>query len=178
MVMEGVAISQRFGWTRYTSEQPPYNLLDRRIENELVPFAKKYDLAILPWSPIAMGILAGLYLPGEEAPATSRLGRGRPFIAERVTPTAREIGAKVLASAKDRGLTAAQLSLLWCKDQPGITAPVIGPRTLEHLKDALPVLDMDLPDDVRAYFDTLVHPGTAVSDFHNSAWWMKARLNA
>jgi aryl-alcohol dehydrogenase-like predicted oxidoreductase len=177
MIVEGLAISQRNGWVRYTSEQPPYNLLDRRIENELLPMAEKYNLAILPWSPLGMGILAGRYPPGEEPPSNSRLGRGRPFMEARVTKKAREVGAKVTEMARERGLTAAQLSLLWCKEQPGVTAPVIGPRTLAHLEDAIPVLEMSLSDEDRSTFDTLVHPGTAVSDFHNTAWWMKARVS-
>src|SRR5258706_8263348 len=61
LVMEALSISERYGLNRYISEQPPYNLLDRRIENELVPLCQKYGLAILPWSPLAMGILAGRY---------------------------------------------------------------------------------------------------------------------
>ena len=176
IVMEGLAISEKYGWVRYVSEQPPYNLLDRRIENELVPLAQKHNLAILPWSPLAMGLLAGKYLPGEAPPPGSRLAEGRNFMEERVTPTGREIGAKMVALARERDITAAQLALVWCKDQPGITAPVVGPRTMAHLEEALPVLGMSLAEEDRPIFDALVHPGTAVVDFFNSAWWMKARL--
>jgi aryl-alcohol dehydrogenase-like predicted oxidoreductase len=174
--MEGLAMSQANGWVRYTSEQPPYNLLDRRIENELIPLANKYSLAILPWSPLAMGILAGRYPVGDEAPAGSRLADGRNVMNERVNPTGREIGAAMVRLAQERGMTAAQLALLWCKDQPGVTAPVIGPRTMAHLEDALPVLDMSLDNQDRKIFDRLVPPGNAVADFHNTAWWMKARV--
>ena len=75
-VMEALSISERQGLARYVSEQPPYNLVDRRIENELVPLCEKYGLGILPWSPLAGGLLAGRYPPGEELPEGSR---GRPF---------------------------------------------------------------------------------------------------
>jgi aryl-alcohol dehydrogenase-like predicted oxidoreductase len=176
IIMEGLAISRQYGWTHYVSEQPPYNLLDRRIENELVPLAQKYNLAIIPWSPIAMGLLAGKYLPGAAAPSGSRLAEGRNFMNERVNLSGREIGAKMVELARERGVTASQLALLWCKDQPGITSPIIGPRTLAHLEDALPVLEMSLPEADRPIFDSLVHPGNAVADFYNSAWWMKARV--
>jgi aryl-alcohol dehydrogenase-like predicted oxidoreductase len=169
MVMEGLAISERYGWVRYVSEEPPYNLLDRRIENQLVPLAQKYDLAILPWSPLAKGMLAGRYQPGEGAP-------DRGGVTERITPRAREVGAKMVELARQRDITAAQLAILWCKDQPGITAPIIGPRTLAQLKELLPVMDMALADEDRPILDELVHPGSAVSDFHDSAWWMKAQL--
>ncbi len=176
MIMEGLAISEKYGWASYISEQPPYNLLDRRIENEIVPLAQKYNLAIIPWSPLAMGIAAGKYLPGEAAPAGSRLADGRNMMNERVNDTSRQIGARMLELAQERDVTASQLALLWVKDQPAITAPIIGPRTEAHLADALPVLDMTLADEDRPIFDALVHPGTAVSDFYNSAWWMKARI--
>ena len=78
--------------------------------------------------------------------------------------------------AQERGLTVTQLSLLWVKDQPGITAPIIGPRTLAHLEEALVVLERTLADADRPLFDALVHPGTAVADFHNSNEWMQARI--
>lgn len=175
-VMEGLAISERYGWVSYVSEQPPYNLLDRRIENELIPLAQKYNLGVLPWSPLAMGLLAGRYPPGDEVPPRSRLAEGRNVMDQRVNPTGRAIGARMVELARERGLTAAQLALLWCKDQPGITAPIIGPRTMAHLKDALPVMEMRLADEDQPIFDELVHPGNAVADFHNTAWWMKARI--
>ncbi len=78
--------------------------------------------------------------------------------------------------AGERGMNAAQLATLWCKDQPGITSPIIGPRTIKHLDDALVVMDKTLDDADRPLFDALVHPGNAVSDFHNSNPWMKARI--
>jgi 1-deoxyxylulose-5-phosphate synthase len=177
-VMEALSVSEKYGLARYISEQPPYNLLDRRIENELVPLCQKYGLAILPWSPLAMGILAGRY-PGDGSyPTDSRAARtGWPAITDRVVPRALDVGHKFALLAQERGMSAAQLGLLWCKDQPGITAPIAGPRTLAHLEDYLPVLEMKLKEEDRAIFDALVHPGNAVADFFNSNDWMKARVN-
>ena len=86
------------------------------------------------------------------------------------------VGQKLGQMAEQRGLTPTQLALLWAKDQPGITAPIIGPRTLQHLEDALPLLEMTLDEADRPVFDALVHPGNAVADFHNSNDWMKARI--
>ena len=73
-------------------------------------------------------------------------------------------------------LTPAQFAVLWCKDQPGITAPLVGPRTLEQLEQLIPLLDMELPAELRAACDELVPPGSAVADFHNTANWMKMKL--
>lgn len=86
------------------------------------------------------------------------------------------MGETVSTMAQERGLTASQFSLLWIKDQPGITAPIMGPRTPAHLEDALVIMDKSLNEADRPLVDELVHPGTAVADFHNSNDWMKARM--
>lgn len=177
MVMEGLAIGEKYGWVRYSSEQPPYNLLDRRAENELIPLCRKYGLAVLPWSPLAGGILAGRYPVGHEIPEDTRGARTGNWFRERITQRGREVAARLVEPAQARGLTLAQFALLWVLNQPGVTAPIIGPRTLVHLESFLPVAEMTLTDADRALFDSLVHPGNAVSDFHNSNDWMKARIN-
>lgn len=178
MVMEAIMTSERLGIARYISEQPPYNLLDRRIENELVPLAQRYGMALLPWSPLAGGILAGRYNDTEALPEGSRLERsGRESLfGERVTRRGVEVARALEPIARERGLTASQLALLWCKDQPGITSPIIGPRTMQQLEEALKVLDMQLEDDDRERLDALNPPGNAVADFHNSNPWMKTRI--
>jgi aryl-alcohol dehydrogenase-like predicted oxidoreductase len=176
MVMEALAVSERYNLARYISEQPPYNLLDRRIENELIPLCQKYGLATLPWSPLAGGILAGRY-GGEAAfPEGSRAARWGGMFADRVTRRALEVARQVGKMAEERGMTTAQLALLWVKDQPGVTSPIIGPRTLAHLEDNLAIAEKKLEDADRPLFDELVHPGNAVADFHNSNDWMKARV--
>lgn len=179
MVMEALSTSERYGLNRYVSEQPPYNLLDRRIENELIPLCQKYDLAILPWSPLAMGILAGRYNQTDNYPEDSRARLwDSSAVKARVTQRGIDVGKAVGSMAQQRGLTASQLSLLWTKDQPGVTAPIIGPRTFAHLEDALGILEKTLDDADRPLFDELVHPGNALADFHNSNDWMKARITS
>jgi aryl-alcohol dehydrogenase-like predicted oxidoreductase len=86
------------------------------------------------------------------------------------------VARRLAERAGERGLTSSQLALLWCKDQPAITAPIIGPRTMEQLEDQLAVLELSLSAEDRAFCDELVHPGNAVADFHNSNPWMKARV--
>jgi aryl-alcohol dehydrogenase-like predicted oxidoreductase len=180
MVMEALAVSEKMDIARYISEQPPYNLLDRRIENELIPLCQKHGLALLPWSPLAGGILSGKYtqemLDTETYPEGSRAERSGAMFRDRVTRQAVEVAVQLKAIAEERGMTTTQLALLWVKDQPGITAPIIGPRTIAHLEDALPLLEMTLNDADRPLFDALVHPGNAIADFHNSNPWMKARI--
>lgn len=175
-VTEAIMTSELKGYARFVSEQPPYNLLDRRIENELLPMAKRFGLGILTWSPTAMGVLTGRYEKVGEYPAGSRAALRGGFYADRVTAKGIEVGKKFCKLAKEIGLTPHQLAVLWVKDQPGITAPLIGPRTYEQLQTYLPVLDMKLDDATREACDALVPPGSAVANFHNTADWMKGQI--
>jgi aryl-alcohol dehydrogenase-like predicted oxidoreductase len=179
MLMEALTVSDRFGYARYVSEQPPYNLLDRRIENELVPLALRYQIALLPWAPLAQGVLAGRYSSAGDYPSDSRAARLPGSIyAERVTAAGIAVAEQFAAVAARHGKTPAQLALLWCKDQPGVTAPVLGPRTLEQLSEALPVLDMQLSDEERSACDALNAPGSVITNFHNTASWMKQQVRS
>jgi aryl-alcohol dehydrogenase-like predicted oxidoreductase len=175
LIMEALALSDRYSLARFVSAQPPYNLLDRRSENELIPFCQKYGLAVLPWSPLAGGILAGRYADGT-LPAGSRAERFGEMFQVRVSQRAIHTAHQVAEMAPARTLTGVQLALLWIKDQPGVTSPIIGPRTMAHLEAFLPVLDMQLSQADRPLFDELVHPGNAVADFHNSNDWIKTRI--
>ncbi len=175
-VMEGLAISERRGIARYCLEQPPYNLLDRRIENELVPLCLEKGLGIIAWCPMAQGMLTGRYQSATHYPDDSRAGLRGGIYAERICSRGIEIGEEFVALARRIGIAPVQLAVLWVKDQPGITAPIIGPRTLSHLDDLLPVGDMVLNDAARQACDDLVPPGSAAADFHNSAAWMKMRI--
>ena len=175
-IMEAIMVSELKGFARLVCEQPPYNLLDRRIENEIVPMCQAYGLGIITWSPLAQGVLAGRYSSATDLPADSRGALRGGIYSERITPQGIEIGSQVVALAKEHSISPAQLATLWVKDQPGITAPIIGPRTLEQLEHLLPVLEMTLEDDLAEACDRLVPPGSAVASFFNSATWMKQRI--
>jgi 1-deoxyxylulose-5-phosphate synthase len=177
LVMEALAISERLHLARYVSEQPPYNLLDRRIENELIPLALRYQLAIMPWAPLAQGVLAGRYPVNQSFAADSRAERLKGSIyAERVTPRGVEAGAKFAAIADRFGKTPGQLALTWCKDQPGITSPIVGPRTIEQLQQLLPVLEMSLSAEERSACDEINPPGGVLVNFHNTSGWLKTPI--
>jgi aryl-alcohol dehydrogenase-like predicted oxidoreductase len=175
-VMEAVMTSEMKGYARFVSEQSPYNLLDRRIENELVPMCERHGLGLLCWSPMAMGMLAGRYSTAASPDAESRVVKRGGIYADRVSPRAVEVAERFVALAAEAGMSAAQLAVTWVKDQPGITAALIGPRTLDQLTTLLPVMEMTLSDDLRAACDALVAPGSAVANFFNSAPWMKTKI--
>ena len=171
-VHECLAVSDRRGWARYVSEQPPYNLLDRRVENELVPLARRHGLALLPWSPLGGGILTGRYKSASKPPKDSRASR-TPTAGERLTKQALAVVNEVSSLAAARQLTSGQLALLWLRDRPGVTSPIVGPRTIEHLEESLAIADHPpLDDEALDSLDAVVAPGTFVSDFHNTSGWM------
>ena len=176
-IMEALMTSEVRGYARYIAESSPYNLLDRRVENERVPLCQKYGLAMFSWSPIAMGMLAGRYPIDATFPGGSRAAANPQGIyAQRINRRGLEVAARVPEIAARYGLTPAQLSLLWVKDQPGITAPIIGPRNMEQLTEMLQIAGMRADDALRAAFDQLNPPGMAVSNFHNTSGWMKATV--
>ena len=172
-VVEAVLTSERRGLARFATEQSPYNLLDRRIENELLPACRRHGLGVLVWSPLAMGMLAGRYRDGAPAADDSRASVRGGIYAERVTPSGVETGNRFAALARARGLDPAQLATCFVKDQPGVTAPIIGPKTMAQLESLLPVLEQSLSDELQLACDQLVAPGSVVASFFNSASWMR-----
>ena len=161
---------------RMVSEQLPYNLLDRRVENEILPACEWTGLAVLVWSPLAMGILAGRYNNDDaESFNTARMQRGGIY-AERITHKAVEAAQKFVQLARQFDIPPAHLAVLWVKDQSHVTAPLIGPRKIDQLIDLLPVMEMTLSSEIRQACDELVPPGSAVADFLNSAPWSKQKL--
>jgi len=175
-VMEALMVSEKYGYAKYIIEQSPYNLLDRRIENELIPLCKAYGLGIIAWAPMAMGVLIGRYSSAEDYPADSRAALRGGIYAERVTEKGIEVGDRFVQLAKESGISPAQLSILWVKNQDGITAPLIGPRSVKQLEELLPVLEMQIDKEVKESCDGLVPPGSATANFFNSAEWMKMKI--
>jgi aryl-alcohol dehydrogenase-like predicted oxidoreductase len=176
-IMEALMVSEMKGFPRYVVESSPYNLLDRRVENERIPLCQKHGLAVLPWSPLAMGMLVGRYPVDEPFPEGSRAARDPQGIyAQRINRRGLVAAARVPEVAARVGLTAGQLSLLWLKDQPGVTAPIVGPRNPEQLDEMLAVVDKRADEALRTAFDAIVPPGMAVSHFHNTSGWMKATV--
>lgn len=175
-VMNAIMVSELKGYARIVCEQPPYNLLDRRIENELLPLCRTHGVGVIAWSPMAMGVLAGRYRDADQLPEDSRAALRGGFYADRVTRRGIAVGAEFAKLAQRIGLSAAQLAVVWVKSQPSITAPLIGPRTLPQLRELLQVVEAELDDDTRRACDELVPPGSAVANFHNTADWMQQKV--
>jgi 1-deoxyxylulose-5-phosphate synthase len=175
-VTEALLLAELKGLESFITEQPPYNLLDRRIENEVVPMALQFGVGLLPWSPLAMGVLGGRYADETARPEGSRAAVRGGIYAERVSEKAVRAGNRFVAMARSAGYDAAQLAISWVKDQPGVVAPLVGPKNVEQLQHFLPIGDMSFPAELAAQCDAICPPGSAFANFHNSAPWMKMNI--
>jgi aryl-alcohol dehydrogenase-like predicted oxidoreductase len=123
-----------------------------------------------------MGMLAGRYASTGAPPAESRKALRGGIYGERVTARGIEAGNRFAALARAAGHDPAQLAVVWVREQPGITAPIVGPRTLAQLEQQLGTLEIRLSDALRAECDALVAPGSVVASFFNTASWMSWKL--
>jgi aryl-alcohol dehydrogenase-like predicted oxidoreductase len=171
-VVEALWCSKELGLNRFVSEQPPYNLLDRRIERDLVPMARTFGLALIPWSPLASGMLTGKYRLGKPIPEGTRLfGRENspiPLYRKKSTDAAMPVVEALLPLAAEKGVTLSQYALAWAIRQPGITSAIIGPRTFEQLEDNLGALKVELGAADFERIDQIVPPGTAVCPYYEA----------
>lgn len=170
--VEALWLADKHHYPKFVCETPPYNLLDRRIENEIIPMCQAYDLGIISWAPLAHGVLAGRYTNASKLPEGSR-GTLRTVYRERITQEGVEVGLKFTKKAEEKGCSAARLAVAWILNRPGITGTILGPRNLEQLEGLLPALDIMLDDNDMKFFDSLVPPGRYVVNYFNTSGWMK-----
>ncbi|WP_214107942.1 aldo/keto reductase [Acrocarpospora catenulata] len=136
-------VADLHGWTRFVSMQGHYNLLYREDEREMNPLCLDQGVGLIPWSPLARGLLARA---GTEQETTRQVGDGPRQQQLYGGPADAEILAKVAELAAERGVTPATLSLAWLLHQPGMTAPIIGATKGHHVDDALAAEDLDLSE--------------------------------
>lgn len=170
-VCEAHYVAKNLGIHGFISEQPPYNLLDRRIERELLPFCQTYDYAVIPWSPLAGGQLSGKYLGG--APSEGRYAKSDP--ANRINKETTAAVAKLKKIADREEISLATLSLAWVAGQPGITSPIIGARSIEQLQESSAALEVKLSEKVRKAIDAIVAPGTNILNYYTANFGPNAR---
>jgi aryl-alcohol dehydrogenase-like predicted oxidoreductase len=146
------------------TEQPPYSILTRGIENEVLPACLKYGIGVIPWSPLQGGWLSGRYR--KDADVTGPTSAARRRLTNRYDLSLPENQRKLEAAealaqlAEEAGLTLIQLALAFVLNHPAVTAPIIGPRTMEHLESQLAAADVVVSEDVLDRIDEIVAPGT------------------
>jgi aryl-alcohol dehydrogenase-like predicted oxidoreductase len=147
------------------TEQPPYSILVRGIEADVLPVAERYGMGVLPWSPLAGGWLTGRYRKGADIPQSKRAER----LPQRYDMSLPENQKKLEAAdalavlAEEAGLSLVHLAVAFVLNHPAVTSPIIGPRTMEQLESQIGAADLKLSTDVLDRIDEIVPPGTTVS---------------
>jgi aryl-alcohol dehydrogenase-like predicted oxidoreductase len=161
-IVEAQWVAERRGRERFVCEQPPYSLLVRGVEADVLPVCKRYGMGVIPWSPLAGGWLSGRWRKGQDAPTSSRQQRLPQRFDLSIPGNQRKLdAADALAQlADDAGMTLIEMALAFVINHPAVTAAIIGPRTMEQLESQLPAADVALSTDVLDRIDEIVPPGT------------------
>ncbi len=146
------------GRARIASTQVEYSLLQRGIEREVAPAAEALGVGLLPWAPLGRGILSGKYRTGTPADSRAASAVFERYVRELLTPRSAQIVEAVVRAAEGLELSAVQVALAWVRDQPGVTAPIVGPRTTPQLVGCLSVEDHSLPDEILDALDDVSAP--------------------
>src|SRR5262245_4846959 len=135
------------------STQVEYSLLNRGVEDEVVPAATALGLGVLPWSPLGRGVLTGKYRAGTPADSRAATSHSRGFASAYLDPRAQRVVEAVVRAAEGLGWSPLEVALTWVRDRPGVTAPIVGARTAQQLRGALGVEDLTLPDEIAQALD-------------------------
>jgi aryl-alcohol dehydrogenase-like predicted oxidoreductase len=169
-------VAQRRGRERFVSEQPPYSMLVRGVEAEVLPVCQRYDIGVIPWSPLAGGWLSGAWRKDREPPTSRRAQRIPARYDLSLPENQRKLEAvTALAELADEiGISLIHMALAFVIRHPAVTAAIIGPRTMEQLESQLGAVDVQLSDEVLDRIDEIVPPGT---DFNLAdAGWVPPAL--
>jgi len=164
-LVESYWVSDRHNLARFECEQPPYSIFVRGIEKEVLPVCAKYGTGVIPWSPLNRGWLAGKYRKGQDLDPRSRVARGDQFTDRPDSVSGQkklDLVEQLIPMAEEVGATLSRYALAWTLTNPTVTAPIIGPRTMEHLEDNLQALDVRIPPEHLRRIDELAPPGTDV----------------
>jgi aryl-alcohol dehydrogenase-like predicted oxidoreductase len=156
-ILEAQWVAERRGLERYRSEQPPYSILDRGIEREILPVTERYGMGTLVWSPLAQGMLTGRVRRGQE----SDLRRTAMFSHMRDERRI-DVVEQLIPVAEQAGLSLTHMAIAFAIAHPGVTSAIVGPRTMGQLEDLLAGAEVVLSDDVLDQIDAIVPPGTNI----------------
>jgi aryl-alcohol dehydrogenase-like predicted oxidoreductase len=164
-IVEAQWVAERRNRERFVSEQPPYSLLVRGIEGDVLPTCRRYDMGVIPWSPLAGGWLSGKWRKGQEPPDSTRAQRLPQRYDLSLPENQRKLEAvEQLAQLADEiGISLIHLALAFVIRHPAVTAAIIGPRTMEQLESQIGAAEVELSDEVLDRIDQIVPPGTTIS---------------
>lgn len=161
--VEAYYVAERHGLQRFRTEQPPYSLLARGIERELLPTAARLGMGVLTWSPLAAGFLSGKIRRGQEIDMTTGRAALQPQRFDPALPvTQRKLDAveELVEVAEGIGVTLPELAVAFAATHPAVTSVITGPRTMDHLTATLKGASLVLDDATLDRIDEIVPPGT------------------
>jgi aryl-alcohol dehydrogenase-like predicted oxidoreductase len=165
-IVEAQWAAERRGRERFVCEQPPYSLLTRGIEAEVLPVCQKYGMGVIAWSPLAGGWLSGRYGKGGDSPDSSRRAQMIPSRYDMSIPGNQHklAAAQRLGELADEaGMSLIEMALAFVMQHPAVTAPIIGPRTMEQLDSQLAALERTLSEELLDRIDEIVPPGLNIN---------------
>ena len=165
MIVEAQWVAERRGRERFVCEQPPYSILVRGIEQDVLPTTLRHGMGVIPWSPLAGGWLTGRYRKDAELPKSHRAERIPARFDMSLSANQRKLeAADALARlAEEAGMSLIELALAFVLSHPAVTAPIIGPRTMEQLESQLGAAEITLSDEVLDRIDEIVPPGLTIN---------------
>lgn len=162
-IAKALGVSARAGWARFETIQPMYNLVKRQAEVEILPLAASEGLGVIPYSPLAAGLLVGRYRRGERAEA-GRLVESRAYALRYARELESGVADRFVAYAAERGVHPATLAVAWVGSHPAVTAPIVGARSVEQLAPSLAAAEFLMPAEMRAEIAALTPPVPVATD--------------
>ena len=161
-IVEAQWVAEKRGRERFVCEQPPYSMLVRGIEREVLPTCQKYEMGVIPWSPLAGGWLSGKWRKGASDLSSRRAERipGRYDLSDPANQAKLEAADALAVLAEEAGMSLIHLALAFVLEHPAVTSAIIGPRTAEHLESQLGSVDVSLGADLLDRIDQIVKPGS------------------
>jgi aryl-alcohol dehydrogenase (NADP+) len=158
-IVEAQWVAERRSLARFRTEQPPYSILDRGIERDMLPTAQRYGMGVMVWSPLSKGLLTGRYRKGQPLPDSLRVK-----VMPRQMSDERSLDAveRLIPLAAEAGMSLTHMALAFVMAHPGVTSAILGPRTMEQLDDLLAGSDLRLGDDILDKIDEIAPPGEDV----------------
>jgi aryl-alcohol dehydrogenase-like predicted oxidoreductase len=180
-IVQAQWVAEKRGRERFVCEQPPYSMIVRGIEADVLPTCKRYGMGVIPWSPLGGGWLSGKWRKGQDSPGSSRAERLPHRFDLSLPENQRKLDAveQLAQLAEEAGMSLIHMAIAFVMRHPAVTAPIIGPRTMEQLESQIGAADVALSDDVLDRIDEIVAPGTLINPadmgFQNPALEPSAR---
>jgi aryl-alcohol dehydrogenase (NADP+) len=158
-IVEAQWVAERRGLARFRTEQPPYSILDRGIERDMLPTCQRYGMGVMVWSPLSKGMLTGRYRKGQALPDSIRV----KYFPKQMSD-ARSLDAieQLIPLAEEAGLSLTHMAMAFVMAHPGVTSAILGPRTMQQFDDLLAGAEVRLSDDLLDRIDQIVPPGTDI----------------